>query len=222
MFGTLKTLMTGASARAEEHVRQVYSIELIEQKIREAEAGLKSAKYTLAGLIQRARSEDRQITTLQARVHDLMHRAGEAITAGREDLATDAAQAVADMENEIVLRRETASRLESRILRLRASVETANRRIVDLKQGAIAAKAVKREHDMQARLGRTLSQDSAIDEADELIRSVLGRDDPLEQREILNEIDQGLSHDGMADRMAAAGFGTATKTTASDVLKRLG
>lgn len=220
MFGTLKTLMIGANARAEEHVRQVYSIELIEQKIREAQDGLKSAKYALAGLIQRARSEERLIATLNTRVIDLMARAGEAMAAGREDMAAQAAQAVADMENEIDVRRETLSRLESRILRLRASVETANRRIIDLKQGAIAAKAVKREHDVQSRLGRTLTQDSAIDEADALIKSVLGRDDPLEQREILNEIDQDLSHEGVADRMAAAGFGTASKTTAADVLKR--
>ncbi|SPH20171.1 hypothetical protein ASD8599_00910 [Ascidiaceihabitans donghaensis] len=220
MFGTLKTLMIGANARAEEHVRQVYSIELIEQKIREAQDGLKSAKYALAGLIQRARSEERLIATLNTRVTDLMARAGEAMAGGREDMAAQAAQAVADMENEIEVRRETLSRLESRILRLRASVETANRRIIDLKQGAIAAKAVKREHDVQSRLGRTLTQDSAIDEADALIKSVLGRDDPLEQREILNEIDQDLSHEGVADRMAAAGFGTASKTTAADVLKR--
>lgn len=220
MFGTLKTLMIGANARAEEHVRQVYSIELIEQKIREAQDGLKSAKYALAGLIQRARSEERLIATLNTRVTDLMARAGEAMAGGREDMAAQAAQAIADMENEIEVRRETLSRLESRILRLRASVETANRRIIDLKQGAIAAKAVKREHDVQSRLGRTLTQDSAIDEADALIKSVLGRDDPLEQREILNEIDQDLSHEGVADRMAAAGFGTASKTTAADVLKR--
>lgn len=60
-----------------------------------------------------------------------------------------------------------------------------------------------------------------MDEADALIKSVLGRDDPFEQREILNEIDEGLSHDGVADRMAAAGFGASTKTTAADILQRL-
>lgn len=152
MFGTLKTLITGVNARAEEQVRQIYSIELIEQKIREAQDGLKAAKYTLAGLVMRSRSEERLIVTLQERIKDLMLRAGEAMQGGREDLVADAAQAVADLENEIGVRRDTASRLESRILRLRASVETANRRIIDLKQGAISAKAVKREHDMQSRL----------------------------------------------------------------------
>ncbi len=142
MFATLKTLITGANARAEEQLRETYSIELITQKIREAEGNLKAAKLTLASLIQRQRAEQRQIETLQTRVQDLMARAGEALEGGREDLAQSAAQAVAEMENELTVRRQTLDRLDTRILQLRQSVETASRRITDLKQGAIAARAV--------------------------------------------------------------------------------
>jgi len=40
MFGTLRTIMIGANARTEERVRDTYAIELIEQKIREANASL--------------------------------------------------------------------------------------------------------------------------------------------------------------------------------------
>ncbi len=67
MFGTLKTLIVGANARAEEQVRDVYAIELIDQKVREASANLKAAKVALAGLIQRERGELRQIETLEGR-----------------------------------------------------------------------------------------------------------------------------------------------------------
>jgi len=56
------------------------------------------------------------------------------------------------MENELLVRRETVGRLESRILRLEGSVETAHRRIADLKQGAISARAIKREQQLQAKL----------------------------------------------------------------------
>ena len=56
MLGTFKTWITGANARAEEQVRDVYAIELIDQKIREAEGSVKAAKATLASLIQRQRS----------------------------------------------------------------------------------------------------------------------------------------------------------------------
>jgi len=149
MLGTMRTLFKGASARAEESLRDQYSIELIEQKIREAQMQLKQAKLGLAHLIQRERSEVRQVEAIEARVAGLTERARAALAGDRTDMAEQAAQAIADMENELVRRRETVSRLELRIAQLRTSVEKTNRRIVDLKQGAVSAKAVRREQDLQ-------------------------------------------------------------------------
>ncbi|MEP5728295.1 MAG: PspA/IM30 family protein [Sulfitobacter sp.] len=221
MFATMKTLFAGASARAEEQVRDHYSIELIDQKIREAEANLKAAKVGLASLIQRERSERRQMDAIADRITELTERARAAMAGGREDMATQAAQAIADMENEQGRRQETLDRLETRIMQLRQSVETSNRRIVDLKQGAVQARAVRREQGIQKRLQRHVGGQSAMDEADTLIAGVLGQDDPFEQGQILNEIDAEISHSGIAERMSDAGFGPKGRSTASDVLARL-
>ena len=221
MIGTLKTLIAGSNARSQEKIRDIYSIELIDQKIREGESGLRAAKAALAGMIQRERSEVRMINVIETRVGDLTKRAKEAIAGKRDDLAGEAAQAIAQMENELVLRRETVARLQARIIRLRQSVETTNRRIVDLKQGAVAARAVRQEQGIQARLNTTLAGNSPINEAEDLIASVMNRDDPFEQGEILREIENGLSGADLGDRLAAEGFGPATKTTAAEVLSRL-
>ncbi|WP_299937816.1 PspA/IM30 family protein [uncultured Pelagimonas sp.] len=221
MFGTLKTLIAGANARAEENVRDHYSIELIDQKIREAEASLKAAKYSLASLMQRERGESRQVATLEGKITDLMSRAKEALEGEREDLAAQAAQAIASMENELTLRRTTVQRLETRILQLRQSVETANRRIIDLKQGAIAARAAKKEQQIQKRLNAHVAKDTSFEEAEDLIARVLQKDDPFEQGQILKEIDSGLNQSDVADRLAEQGFGPASKSTANDVLSRL-
>lgn len=222
MFNTFKTLILGANARAEERVRDIYSIELIEQKIREATHGLKGAKVSLAGLIQRKRSEERQVYALEDRVIDLETRAKEALAAERTDMAQEAAMAIAAMENELQLRRETVRRLEARVVRLDGSVASAHRRLEDLKQGAIAARALKREQEMQVRLGHSGDgMGGAMEEAEGLIQRVMGADDPFERSEILSEIDKGLNHEDIADRMAAEGIGASTKTTAADVLARL-
>lgn len=221
MFSTLRTLIVGANARAEDRVRDIYSIELIEQKIREATTSLKAAKVSLAGLIQRKRAEERQAEGLNDRIRDLTARVKSALDAGDDALAAEAAQAIATMENELELRRETIRRLDTRVIRLEGSVEAAHRRLTDLKQGAIAAKGIRREQDLQARLGHTGDlSGSAMDEAEDLIAQVMTRDDPFEQSEILREIDAGLTHENMADRMAAKGHGPATKTSAADVLAR--
>lgn len=220
MLTTMRTLFLGASARAEEQVRDHFSIELIDQKVREAQAQLKAAKVGLASLIQRERSEARQIASIEKRIADMTERAQAAVEAGRMDMAEQAAGAIAEMENNLVMRRETVERLELRIAQLRTSIEGANRRIIDLKQGAVAAAAVKREQGIQRRLGRHLGGNTAMDEAEDLIARVLGKDDPFEQSQILAEIDRGLDHTGLDDRMSDAGFGPKTRVTASDVLSR--
>ncbi len=220
MFKTLSTLIVGANARAEDRVRDAFAIELIDQKIREAEGSLKAAKATLASLIQRQRSENAQRSNLQKRISDLTARATEALEAKNEDMALQAAEAIAQMENELALRNETCARLEQKVMRLRNSIENGHRRIIDLKQGAIQARAVRREQDIQMKLG-SISQTSASEEAEELIARVIGKDDPFEQSQIVAEINRDLNQGGIIDRMADAGYGDPTRATAQDVLNRL-
>ncbi|KJZ20660.1 PspA/IM30 family protein [Loktanella sp. S4079] len=221
MFKTLATLINGQNARAEDRVRDAFAIELIDQKIRESEASLRAAKATLASLIQRQRTEEKQHSALKARIDDLMARATEALENDREDLATEAARAIAPMENELVVRRETLDRLDQKVIRLRSSIESAHRRIIDLKQGAIQARAVRREQNIQMKLAKSTPMSSSVDEAEELIQRVLGRDDPFERTEILAEIDRDLNGDNITDRMSNAGIGSRTRSTTDDVLARL-
>ena len=133
----------------------------------------------------------------------------------------EAAEAIATMENELTLRRDTIGRLESKVMRIETSVETAHRRLSDLRQGAVSAKSIRREQELQVRLGHSGDfTGSAMDEAEALISQVMMRDDPFEKSEILREIDAGLNHETISQRMAAKGLGASTKTTAADVLAR--
>ena len=119
------------------------------------------------------------------------------------------------------MRNETCNRLDQKVIRLRNSIEAGHRRIINLKQGAIQARAVRREQAIQTKLNSTIGHTSNTEEAEELITRVMGRDDPFEQSEILREIDRDLGHETLADRMADNGFGAATRTTADDVMGRL-
>jgi phage shock protein A len=221
MLTTLRTLILGANARAEQQVRQVYAIELIDEKLRQSEAGLRAAKATLVTLIGRARAEQRHVDMLSGRIVDLTARALAAQAAGQDTLVADAADAIATMENELVMRRETLMRLEARTQRLRQSVEATHRRIIDLRQGAMSARAVRQEQAIQTRLHNTLAGQSPMAEAEDLIASVLGADDPLDQAEILADLERGLDHTDVADRLAAHGYGKPTKITAAEVMARL-
>ena len=221
MFKTLATLIAGQNARTEDRVRDAFAIELIDQKIRESETSLRAAKATLASLIQRQRAESQQHAALKTRISDLMQRATEAPENGREDMATEAARVIATMENELALRNETLERLDQKIIRLRSSIEAGHRRIIDLKQGVIQARAVKREQDIQMKMTKSGMSADSSQEAEDLIARVLGRDDPFEKAAILADINHDLEGDNITSRLADAGFGTATRSTADDVLARL-
>ena len=221
MFKTLATLINGQNARAEDRVRDAFAIELIDQKIRESEGSLRAAKSTLASLIQRQRAEEKQHGALKSRIADLTKRAKEALDSDRGDMAAEAARAIATMENELTVRTETLNRLEQKVIRLRSSIESGHRRIIDLKQGAIQARAVRREQTIQMQMVKTGASHGSVEEAEELIQRVLGGDDPFERSEILADINRDLDGDSVTDRMADAGFGAATRSTADDVLARL-
>lgn len=221
MLRTLSSLIAGANARSTDRVRDAFAIELIDQKIREAEGAQRAAKATLASLIQRQRSETQARLALQNRITDLTGRAEEALKAGKEGMAREAAEAIAQMENERSLRDQTVERLDQKVLRLRTSIDAGHRRLLDLKQGAIQARAVRREQEIQSRLSRTAASPHAVEEAEELIARVLGKDDPFEHAEIMRDIEADLSGSNLADRMSDAGFGAATRATADNVLARL-
>jgi phage shock protein A len=221
MLNVLKTLFLGASARAEEQLTDHFAIDLIEQKIRESEAALSLAKSTLAALIIRQRSEQQTLSRLNAQVADLEQRAREALAAGRDDLAADAAMAIANLENERTVRQSTLSQLADRVARTQASVEKANRRILDLRQGMISARAADAERKAQKSLNRSIGNTNSIREAEELIARVVNGPDLFAEAEVLDEIDAGLNQTGIQDRLGQAGFGAKTKVDASDVLARL-
>lgn len=221
MFELLSTLIRGANAKAVESATDHFAIDLIAQRIREAEAGVAGAKQVLATLIMHQRTEQQALDVLRARRAALEERARAALAAGNEPLAAEGAAAIAEMENEEAARRQTVARVEEKIVRLRHSVEKAHRRLVDLRQGATTARAIDAERRSQRSLGRSLNRGNAMQEAEALIKRVAEQDDPFEAAEIVEEIDASLSHKSTEGRLADAGFGPPTKVRAEDVLARL-
>ncbi|WGI23157.1 PspA/IM30 family protein [Amylibacter sp. IMCC11727] len=220
MFQTFKTLFAGVSVQEEKRVRDIYALDLIDQKIAETEAGLNAAKGSLAALIQRHRAEEKQTKALEKRIADLMERAKAALDKKLTDLATETAGAVADMENELVRRRETVARLDQKITTLRLRVEKAQRRLVDLRQGAISAKAIRAEQNATRRVASALPNAPAK-EAQDLIDSILGTEHEEPLADIYEELDDDLNNRTLEDRLGASGCGDPTKTTAADVLAKL-
>jgi phage shock protein A len=221
MFSLIKTLLDGASARAEDNLKDRFAIDLLAQRIRDAEAGLAAAKQTLASLIVRQRAEQTSLDQLDRRIADLETRTLSALSADNQALAEGGASAIAELENEREVRRTTVKSLGEKTLRMRLSLERAHRRIIDLNQGMISARAIDAERKAQSRLNRSIGRTASINEAEELLARIKDSPDPFEEADILDEIDGELRHEAIRERLAEAGHGPATKVRAEDVLARL-
>ena len=93
--------------------------------------------------------------------------------------------------------------------------------MIDLRQGASAARALRDEQALQTRLVSAQNGQTPMAEAKELIAQVLNRPDTMEQAEILADIDRGLTRADVAENLAEQGFGPAVKSTTTAVLARL-
>ena len=221
MFKTLTTIWLGRAGRAEAKLESDNAALIIEQKLREAEAGHEAAKRGLAQLLTKAKSETRALETLDARIADMTERTRGALEAGRDELARDAAAMVADLENERTVRTRTLQGTEERAARVRLAIEKTHRQLVDLRQGLITAQSVERERRAVRNVRGDISASSAIREGEAVLKRLLATDDPVGFVDTLEEIEADLDGTALTERLAEAGFGDPLKTRAEDVLDRL-
>lgn len=138
MFGLLSTLFKGINSGADGASTGQVAID----PIRAAEADESTAKRELATLIRQQRTEQTAMDFLRSRQSALEDRVVQAMAAGRDDLATNGARAIADLVNQASVRMQTLARLDERVSRLRHSVSKAHRRIIALRRGAAGDSAM--------------------------------------------------------------------------------
>src|SRR5262245_61192536 len=100
MLKILTTLFRGAAAAAEERVADQHALLLLDQQIREVAAAVDRSKKALAVAMAQEAEEARRLGTAEARIVDLETRTAEALNAGRDDLAQEGAEAIANLETD--------------------------------------------------------------------------------------------------------------------------
>jgi phage shock protein A len=219
MFKLFRTLLRGHAHAAVEAVEDRNALLILDQQIRDVAAAVAGSRRALAIATAQEEAERRAIERTTARIADLEVRALEALRAGRDDLAAEAAAAIADLENDRQAAETARAEFGGEMARLQRALADAGRRFANLQRGrrvAAAAEAVRRiksgspgatsfstlaeaEATLE-RLRRKQAEAAAVDEAED---------------------DRRTGVDAVADRLEEAGFGPATKSTAAAVLERL-
>jgi phage shock protein A len=221
MLKTIVTLFRGAAFRAEEEFADRSALLILDQQIRDAAAGIERAKRALAVAIAQDEAEGRRLETTVSRIADLEERALAALNRHNEELAAEAAEAIAVMEADRDAIREARATFAREIAGLKASVRKSGQRLAELERGrriALAAESVRRlktGHGLGTPNGATVLADA---------EATLHR---LRERQA-EDADTDTAYEtfdcnpaGIAEKLEAAGFGKRTHPTAASVLERL-
>jgi phage shock protein A len=223
MLKTIVTLFRGAAFRAEEEFADRSALLILDQQIRDAAAGIERAKRALAVAIAQDEAEGKRLETTLSRIADLEERAVAALGGGSEELAAEAAEAIAVMEADRDAIREARATFAREIGSLKATVRRSGQRLAELERGrriAAAAESVRRlkaGHGLAVPGGAT-----ALTDAEATLRRLRERQaEDAAATDAYEALDTEPNPAGVAARLEAAGFGKRTRPTAADVLARL-
>jgi len=223
MLKTIVTLVRGAAFRAEEEFADRSALLILDQQIRDSAAAIERAKRALAVAIAQDEAEGKRLETTLSRIADLEERAVAALNGGSEELANEAAEAIAVMEADRDAIREARATFAREITGLKAGVRKSSQRLAELERGrriASAAESVRRlktGHGVAGPRGAT-----ALADAEATLRRLRERQaEDAAASNALETLDGEANPASVAERLEAAGFGKRTRTTAADVLARL-
>ena len=223
MFKTVLTLFRGSVAFAEEELEDRTALLMLDQQMRDAAAAVERSKRSLALAIAGDQQEGRRLDITNARIADLEVRATAALDGGREDLAREAAQAIANLEADRDAAMTARALFATEIGRLKRHVSSAEARITELDRGRRIARASEAVRALRrGGIEAARPYESTLPEAERTLRRLRERQIEAQAADdALFELDAATGPLAAAEKLAEHGFGPRLKSTAEDVLARL-
>jgi phage shock protein A len=223
MFKSIVTIFRGRSHEAAEAVVDANAMTILDQQIRDCVAAIEATKRTLALAIAQERQEAERLKKVSCQIEDLEARARQALEAGNEDLALEAAETIASLETEHKDASKALTRHNGETGRLHTTVKQAKQRLIELERGrctAVKTEAVLKLRDVQT--GTAASFQTTMRDAEATLDRLKQRQGDLDAAaDALDELESETSPKSLKDKFADAGFGEPTRTQAQDVLARL-
>ena len=220
MFKMVTTLMRGRSHDAVEAFADANALSILRQQLRDAADGLEKAKRAVAAVMAYAARERQTAARIAGQIGDLETRAMDAIRQGRDDLATEAAAAIAELEAEQAAVARAIAHYDTEIRGLREQVGLAGQRLRALQRGKQIADACDRTQKLRGTMPRGVP--ASLREAEETLERLRSRQEHAEEVEIaLSDLSVDTSAGATSARMAAAGCGAPLRPDAAQVLDRL-
>jgi phage shock protein A len=223
MFKTLLTIVRSRAFAAGEAVADQNALLILDQQMRDAGAAIDRAKKALAVAIAQQNREGQRLDAARAQIADLETRAVAALDGGREDLATEAAETIANLEAERNASLTAHALFAAEIAKLRSHVLQQRMRLAQLERGRRIARAAEEVRIAQrGRIEAAPIFEGTLAEAEATLNRLrerqVGTDAAEAAYDALDDANRPIT---VAEKLAAEGFGPSLKPNAADVLARL-
>ena len=221
MFNVILTLIRGRAHDAEQAFINRNAVPLLAQQIRDAANGVQSARRAVAIAVAQNEQEKSQHTAIAGRIADLETRAVAALQKGNDELARQAAEAIAQFEAERDASEKAQAQFTQTIDKLKATVRASEARLQELQRGERLARATEQTQKLSAACDDN-SGLATLDDAEETLARLRAYQDRCQiAASAMKEMDVASRQTLIIEKLANAGFGAPLGPSADDVLARL-
>lgn len=225
-MGVLKDLLAavkGGANEVGEAIIDANAIRILEQEIRDAENAISSSKQSLTRMKSTDIRLKREIHSLSEDISDYEQKAIAALTAEEEELATEVAERIAELENEHNEKSSEQVTLENEIDKIHKMIKAREHIIQKNKRELDKVRTVKElqraTESVSSNFAATGSSQHRVAKALERVKSKQQNwQDRMEAGDWMSEADANNDIDA---KLKAKGIGRSGSNGANDVLERL-
>ncbi|MDA9008869.1 PspA/IM30 family protein [Alphaproteobacteria bacterium] len=203
-----------------ENFADKHAITILRQQIRDSAKAAQIAKKALAISVAQQQQEEAQLKRLNERIADLEERTLIALDHGKDELARESAEAIANVEAERELSEKAVSHYQKENSRLKIKVQKARTALNELERGYRLA-------DVTDKTQRLRSNDSdlcnaSLSDAQATLQRLQSKQAEQEfSNDFIDSLDDENSAESVIEKLASNGCGPALRTSADDVIARL-
>lgn len=220
MFKQLITLARGRAADGSQAVLDANALSILRQQMREAAHGVEKSRKAVAVVMAYAEREKSTLNQVEARIKDLEIRVVDALKKDREDLATEAAETIAQLEAERDTTHKAIRAYDTQIARLKTCLTDSETCLREMQRGQHLAEANDKIHRLRGVMPSGHIND--LKDAEATLKRLQEQQEHAEATATaMMELSVSSSAEDMSKRLAEAGHGAPIKTDATAVLERL-
>lgn len=221
-FSKLFTAFRGAANETGDAIVDTQALRILDQEIRDSKVHLDAAKENLAKVMAEQMGVEREVKKLQRSIREYEDYAVQALDRGDDNLATEIAEKIADLENELEAQQSVLDGYNANINNLKQTIRNTERNIKSMEREISVIKTTDKVQKANAAAATKFSgTNSALRSATESLERIKKRQQQRsDQMNAALELQKEESGGDLQARLRDAGI-VKSNSSSSNVLERL-